>query len=203
MIRLNQAPPAWGLPNISPACLKLETWLRMTGIPHEVVPLDMSVAPKGKIPFIEDDGVKLGDSTLILEHLKQARGKDPDEGLSAAERGVSLAFRRMMKENFYWVMMYSRYKDERNWNIYRGVLSEIFSAIPEDVRKTAIAGLYETMVAQMHGHGLGRHTAAAVYQSGLADVTAVLRLYRQHDRGPSGLSGQGARLEARQSGELL
>ena len=33
MIKLFQFPPAFGLPNASPFCMKLETWLRMAGLP--------------------------------------------------------------------------------------------------------------------------------------------------------------------------
>jgi hypothetical protein len=54
MIKLYQYAPAFGLPNASPFCLKLETWLRMTGLPFQIQPFDfrqMSKAPKGKMPF--------------------------------------------------------------------------------------------------------------------------------------------------------
>src|SRR5262249_2576020 len=36
-IKLFQFPRMFGIPNISPFCCKLETWLRMTGISYEVV----------------------------------------------------------------------------------------------------------------------------------------------------------------------
>ena len=34
-IKLYQFPPALGLPNASPFCMKLETYLRMAGLPFE------------------------------------------------------------------------------------------------------------------------------------------------------------------------
>ena len=37
MIKLYQFNPAWGLPNPSPFCMKVETYLRMVGLPYEVV----------------------------------------------------------------------------------------------------------------------------------------------------------------------
>ena len=37
MIKLFQFPPYWGLPNASPFCMKVETYLRMTGIPYQNV----------------------------------------------------------------------------------------------------------------------------------------------------------------------
>src|SRR3569832_789306 len=101
MIRLHQAESAWGLPNISPPCMELETWLRIAGIPYTVAPPDMTLAPKGKVPYIDDGGTLIGDATLIIEHLASTTGKDPDEGLTAAERGPALAFRRMMKDSLY------------------------------------------------------------------------------------------------------
>jgi Glutathione S-transferase N-terminal domain len=53
MIKLYQFNPAFGLPNPSPSCMKLETYLRMTGIPFEIIPnASLAKAPKGKIPYI-------------------------------------------------------------------------------------------------------------------------------------------------------
>jgi Glutathione S-transferase N-terminal domain len=36
-IKLFQFPRMFGIPNLSPFCCKLETWLRMAGVPYEVV----------------------------------------------------------------------------------------------------------------------------------------------------------------------
>ncbi len=44
-------PGAWGLLSVSPFCLKLDAFLRMTGIEHE--------------------GRKIGDSTFIILYLKE------------------------------------------------------------------------------------------------------------------------------------
>ncbi|WP_437834850.1 glutathione S-transferase N-terminal domain-containing protein [Sorangium sp. So ce1153] len=51
--------------------MKLETWLRIAGIPYETAPLDLAAAPKGKVPYIEEAGVRIGDSTLIIDHLQR------------------------------------------------------------------------------------------------------------------------------------
>jgi glutathione S-transferase len=51
--------------------MKVENYLRMTGIPYEVVDdFDLAKAPKGKLPYIEDAG------GLILDYLKATYG-DP------------------------------------------------------------------------------------------------------------------------------
>ena len=51
MIKLYQFAPAFGLPNTSSFCLKLETYLRMVEIPFEsVYSNEMGKAPKGKMP---------------------------------------------------------------------------------------------------------------------------------------------------------
>ncbi|MDY7232457.1 glutathione S-transferase family protein [Hyalangium rubrum] len=174
MLRLVQIEGAWGLPNISPACMKLETWLRMAGVPYTVAPLDMTQAPKGKIPYvIEEDGTLLGDSTFIIEHLKATRGVDPDAGLTAEQRAITVAFRRMLKENFYWVIIHERYKDERNWPPYREVLAERLHFLPEEQRVPAADAYRKLLVDQLQGQGLGRHTPEEVYRIGREDLGAV------------------------------
>src|SRR5262245_11016515 len=73
-IRLFQFPRMFSIPNLSPFCSKLETWLRIAGIPYEVVDTaDPRTAPKGKLPFIEDGGRRMGDTSLIIEHLRSTR----------------------------------------------------------------------------------------------------------------------------------
>ncbi len=36
MITLYRFAPVWGIPNLSPACVKVETYLRMVNLPYEV-----------------------------------------------------------------------------------------------------------------------------------------------------------------------
>ena len=85
-----QFPDLWGR-NVSPFGLKLEAWLRLADIPYTVEPsTDLGKAPKGKLPYIRDEGRLIGDTTLIIEHLKSSRGIDPDAGLDERERAEAL-----------------------------------------------------------------------------------------------------------------
>ncbi len=156
MIRLVQPPRIWGLPNLSPPCMKLEAWLRMAAIPYEVAPLDLSKAPKGKVPYIHaEDGTTMGDSTLIIEHLTARHGRDLDAGLRTEQRAISLAFRRMMKENLYLVVVYSRYKDARNVESYRQMLIGSMDQLPAELRPVAADRLRKSVLDQLQGHGIG------------------------------------------------
>lgn len=181
VITLFQPRPALGLAgSMSPACMKLETWLRIAAVPYETRPPFMpgKAPPKGKIPYIEDNGVLIGDSTLIVEHLKRTRNVDPDEGLSPAERAISLAFRRMLKEHTYWVIMHVRYKDQASWDVYRGALRAqlLPPGAPAEAAAQADAmvdGIRKRVLEQMQAHGIGLHTDEEIHQLGGQDVTAV------------------------------
>jgi len=65
----------------------------MADIPHEIKRQDLSRlrqdAPYGKLPYIEDDGKTIADSSLIVEYLKQYHDLDADS--TAAERAQMLA----------------------------------------------------------------------------------------------------------------
>src|SRR5262249_56922696 len=63
-IKLFQFPRMFGIPNLSPFCCKLETWLRITRVPYEVVDTpDPRKGPKGKLPFIQDAAMPIADSS--------------------------------------------------------------------------------------------------------------------------------------------
>jgi glutathione S-transferase len=174
VIRLHQVESAWGLPNISPPCMELETWLRIAGIPCTVAPPDMTLAPKGKVPYIDDGGALIGDATLIIEHLTSTTGKDPDEGLTPSERGPSLAFRRTMKDSLYWVLIQSRWAEDHNWAIYRKLIMRLFfSGLPVEQREQVVEVFRESILGQLLGHGMGRHKPEEIYRIGINDMRAV------------------------------
>src|SRR6266852_3060407 len=70
------------VPTLSPFSAKLTAHLRFQGIPFEpVAEQGVGNAPRGKVPFITVDGVKVADSDLVIGFLKTAF-PDPDAGLS-------------------------------------------------------------------------------------------------------------------------
>ena len=140
-LKLHKFGEAWGLADPSPFCLKLESFLREANIAYDVVPFDarrsFGKAPKGKLPFIEDeDGELVGDSTLIIERLSRQHRVDLDAPLDDRQRCVSLAFRRMLDEHLYWVGVYSRWIDEPGWSVVPATLfAQCLAAVPAGHRR--------------------------------------------------------------------
>ncbi len=171
MIRLLQFAPAFGLPNASPFCMKLETYLRMAGLPFELVNTgDVFKAPKRKLPCIDDDGTVVADSGFIIEYLKERYGDPLDATLSPQERAVSTAFQRLFEENLYWAVVHTRWLDSAGWPKTR---EAFFGTMPAALRWFVPALARRGMRAQIRGHGMGRHSAQEIHAVGCRDVTAI------------------------------
>ena len=133
MIKLYQFKPTWGLPNPSPFCMKVETYLRMAGLSYEVINGAVPFkAPKKKLPYIEDGTQMVADSGFIFKYLKQIYGDKLDENLSADEKASAHALSRLFEENLYWVALYSRWIEE---SIYLETKRVFFGAIPPILRE--------------------------------------------------------------------
>ncbi len=72
--------------NRAPNPMKVALYLEETGLPHELVPVDTlkgeqhapafrAINPNGKVPAIDDDGVKVFDSSAILLYLSEKSGQ--------------------------------------------------------------------------------------------------------------------------------
>lgn len=172
MITLYQFAPTWGIPNLGQFNVKVETYLRMTNIPYNVVETMPLKAPKGKLPFIEDDGQNIADSRFIIEHLKANYGDPLDKGLSPEQLAIMVAMQRLLEEHLYWIGMYTRWQTtDENWQINK---KAIFGGMPPVIGDIA-ALVYKWMIIrkQIYGQGTGRHNADEVFLLGKIDLDAL------------------------------
>jgi glutathione S-transferase len=169
MITAVQFPTAFGIPNPSPFCMKVEILLKMAGLPYETeVESNPTKGPKGKIPFIRDGAEVIGDSTFIQQHLETRYGAEFDAGLSAEDRAVGHAFARMGEERLYWCLVYSRWIEHRH--IYPQVL---LGELPPVIRPIVSFIARKQVRASLKGHGLGRHSREEIYALGKRDIDAI------------------------------
>jgi glutathione S-transferase len=170
MITLYVAGPNFGLPDASPFVSKAEILLKMSGVPHRTAKADFRKAPKGKIPYIEENGRLLGDSTFIRFLLEENYGADFDKGLSASEKAVALAFEKLCEEHLYWAIVHARWMDKANFE--KGP-KKFFTSIPALVRPFVVAMIHRSVKRNMKGHGLGRHSRAEIERLAARDLDAI------------------------------
>jgi len=173
MITLHQPPPAWGISSLSPFCTKVETYLRMVGLPFRTAGADPRKSPKGKVPWIEEDGRTVADSSDIIDYLKLRHGDPLDTGLDAGQRALALVARRLVEEHLYWAIAYSRWAEPEGFALTR---SRFLPLLPPVVGGLIVRQIRKGMLAQMHGHGLGRHDRADIYRRGAEDLAALSTL---------------------------
>lgn len=170
MITLYSYGPAFGLPDPSPFVVKTEVLLKMADLAYEHARGDPRKAPKGKIPYIVDDGVTVADSTLIRLHIEAKHGIDFDKGLTAEQKGVAWAVEKMLEDHLYWLMMQERWCDRENFD--KGP-RRFFDIVPAPLRPFVIGHVNREFRRTMHAQGLGRHTDAEREQLGRRAVDAL------------------------------
>ncbi len=159
----------WGMPNLSPFCTKLETYLRMAGWAYESRPADFRRAPKGKIPYVTLDGELLGDSQLIIEELERRRGNTLDAHLTEMQRATGHVVRRTLEEALYFILAYHRWAEDSAWNVYRPVIGQ---GMPAPVR-LALPLIRRGIRKSLRSQGTARHSAAEIAAMGVADLAAL------------------------------
>lgn len=172
MITLYSYPSLFGVADNNGYGLKVFAFMRLAGLPftHEHI-FDASAAPRGQLPYIVDDGEAVGDSETIIAHLTARHRLALDARLGGRERDLGLLVTRLL-DDLYWVMSYSRWKDEQCWPAFRAALQREHPSLTDE----GLAKAREFNFQRYHYQGVGRYAPDAAYARGLADLGVLAGL---------------------------
>jgi len=172
MLTLYSYPPLFGVADNNGYGLKVYAFLKLTGVAftHEHI-FDASKAPRGQLPYIVDGNDTVGDSGTIIAWLIDKYRLTIDAALTEAQRTQDLLVTRML-DDLYWVMSYSRWKDERYWHLFRDALKREHPQLTDD----GLMKAREFNAQRYYYQGIGRFDPDAAMARGLADLAAIANL---------------------------
>lgn len=170
MITLYTFGPYFGLPDGSPFVVKAMLLLKFAGLAYREDRNGYLKAPKGKLPYIDDDGEIIADSTFIRFHIEKKYGFDFDAGLSAEERAVAWAVEKMCEDHFYFAMLHNRWGVDRNFS--KGP-ARFFDGVPAAVRPLVRHFIRRKMLSRLSAHGMNRHHPEEIDELGIRDIDAL------------------------------
>lgn len=166
MIVLYGFGEGFGLPEISPFVTKTEVQLKMAGLPYRKELALPDSSPKGQMPYIDDAGEKVADSTFIRAHLERKYGVDFDAGLDTSQRAQAWVVERMVEHHLYWALVGARWIDDANFA--KGP-AHFFDGAPNQVRDEVRIRVAENFRIS----GLGRHSTEEWIELAVRSLSAL------------------------------
>lgn len=164
---------AFGVPDFSPPCLKLKTYLRMANQPYVSRLGDPRQGPTKKVPYLTHGATTLGDSGLIVEYLKRTFGDPLDARLTPEEQALGHVVRRTCEESLYWPLVHARWTDESVWPQTAALFK---SRLPPWIGGLILRQIRKDVHRNLWGQGTSRHTPENIVRHAQADVDALARL---------------------------
>lgn len=174
MLTLHQYRPVWNLPNASPFCMKLETYLRMASIPYKtIIENDPLKAPKKLLPYINDNHRTIGDSTFIINYLQKKHGDILDAHLTPQQKATAFAIQHLCEDTLYWSMVYTRWIEPTGWIALK---KAYFNDLPIVIGPIISRMVRKQTKKRLHAHGMGRHTPEEIHALGKNVLNALATL---------------------------
>ena len=159
------------IPNFSPFCMKLETYLRMANIPYTVdEAINPSKGPNGKMPFIEVDNKRIPDTSIIIDYFQNNPEYNLDKNLTAQQQALGVLLQRLCEDHLYWGIVYSRWQDPDGfYNHWKHIMS---STLPKPLR-FIIYLIRRKALKELYGQGTGRYDKGDVYAFCSKDIQTL------------------------------
>jgi glutathione S-transferase len=170
MITLYGFGPNFGLPETSPYVTKTEVQLQMAGLAYRKEQAFPEQSPKGQMPFIDDNGELVADSTFIRSHIERKYGIDLDAGLDRRGRAEAWALERMIENHFGWMVGYSRFFLPDNFE--KGPV-RFFDHAPELQRAAMREAMMERIRETFLAVGVLRHSPEEIEALGGRSIEAL------------------------------
>ena len=170
MITLYTFGRGFGLPDPSPFVCKAEVLLKLAALTYATGTSGFSKAPKGKLPYINDEGTIIADSTFIRWHLETRHGVDFDKALSPEQKAAAWAVEKMCEDHLDWAIVDSRWMVQSNFA--KGPKT-FFDRVPAPLRPFIIAMINRQVKRTLKGQGTGRHSRPEIERLAIADLAAL------------------------------
>jgi glutathione S-transferase len=155
VITLYTFGPYFGLPDGSPFVIKAMLLLKIAGLAYVENRDGLRKAPEGKLPYIEDDGQIVADSTFIRQHIEKKYRFIYDSGLTDEQKAIGWTLERACEDHLYWIAVADRWLDDANFE--KGP-AHFFDAAPAPLRPLLKAFIRRKVRRDAWGQGLARHT---------------------------------------------
>lgn len=170
VVYLCQFPLCPSVRTISPFALKLETWLRLTGIKYENIHT-MKFSSKGQIPYIELNGEQIPDSNIIIEKLKKKFEVDPDKDIPEENLAMGHAATVMVENHTAHIGFHYRYGHHMQSFLETLKLEEYYPN-GKHVRNW---GKFQPFGTRFRSYlqGIGRHENTELWEMSFKDLMAL------------------------------
>ncbi|HEX3495756.1 MAG TPA: glutathione S-transferase family protein [Methylocella sp.] len=175
MITLYTFGPYFGLPDPSPFVIKAMLLLKFAGLEYGEDRGGFGKAPKGKLPYINDDGLIVADSTFIRFHIEKKYGFDFDAALTPEQKAAAWAIEKMCEDHLYLAGVATLWLNDANFA--KGP-AQYFKAVPMPFRPIVQSLVRRKVKKALKLQGFGRHTPAEQDELGIADIVALAALIR-------------------------
>jgi glutathione S-transferase len=173
VIILHGFGPYFGLPEASPFVTKTMIQLALAGLEYEHRASGVAGAPAGKVPYIEDEGEVITDSTLIRRHIERKYELDLDAGLTPELRAAAWSIEKMAEDHLYFALIDLRWRDDRNFETGP---AHFFDRVPMLLRPLVRRIGRARMKNTLHLQGTSRLPRAAVEENAGRDIDALATL---------------------------
>ncbi|XP_067666078.1 failed axon connections homolog [Haliotis asinina] len=150
-------------PSLSPFVVKLETYIRIAKIPHQISH-GMTPSPKGKWPWIQYNDEVVADSQLCIDFLNKKFGVDLNSRLTPYDTAVAQSVGIMLEDHASWCHAMFRY-------VYDPEVTLFCKAFK--IGKVMLWYYRRGVRKLLYSVGMGRHTKEEVTYFLKRDLKAV------------------------------
>eukprot|EP01084_Bolivina_argentea_P147461 257989_1 len=163
---------AFPMSNISPACAKLIAYLEYNKIEY-IEEYEMPMHPKThKSPWITWKNDHIPDSNMIIQYFTNdsfLNRPNMDNHLNKLQKSILFAYRAMIEDCLYYIMVYRRWLDKDNVDKYLDLF------LPRNLQRKFIQPMIVKQVKrQVWEQGTSRLPPKEIYERGVNCIESII-----------------------------